>query len=113
MLVAVGGAAGALARAASTGAGDAWSVAAVNVAGCLLMGVLTAWLAAPGRWPGWSPLLSTGVLGGFTTFSAWAVLEADAPAAAHITLLACPAAYVVAKRLARAAGGAGRTGAAR
>ncbi|WP_448851390.1 FluC/FEX family fluoride channel [Corynebacterium sp. 335C] len=90
-LVAAGGAAGSLARAACTGAGGPWAVAAVNVAGCLLMGVLAAWLAAPGRWPGWAPLLSTGFLGGFTTLSAWA--------AAVVTLLACVPAYLIGRRL--------------
>ena len=45
----------------------------VNVAGCLLLGVLV------GGWPQarWArPFLGTGVLGGFTTFSAFA-LETD------------------------------------
>jgi CrcB protein len=45
----------------------------VNVVGCLLLGGLVAgWPHA--RW--WRPFLGTGVLGGFTTFSAFA-LETD------------------------------------
>lgn len=50
---------------------------AVNVAGSLLMGMLMAWVLrdAPAREPA-RLLLATGVLGGFTTFSAfsWDVL---------------------------------------
>ena len=78
--VAAGGVIGALAR---HGAGVALPTAAgafplttfaVNVVGCALMGALVAALArTPGAHPLLRPFLGTGVLGGFTTFSAFAV----------------------------------------
>ncbi|CAM3283441.1 CrcB family protein [Nocardioides dubius] len=50
-----------------------WTVLAINVAGSALMGVLMAWVAA-GTAPALArPFLGVGVLGGFTTFSAYAV----------------------------------------
>jgi CrcB protein len=83
LVIAAGGALGAAAR---YGAGLAWPTAAdafpwttllVNVVGCALMGVLmvlvTERFAAP---PLVRPFLGTGVLGGFTTFSTYAV-DAD------------------------------------
>jgi len=84
LLAALGGAAGALARWAVAEAlprssgGWPWATLAVNVTGCLLMGVLLAVLAA--RRPDDDRLrtfLGAGVLGGFTTFSAFAVEVAD------------------------------------
>ena len=46
----------------------------VNVVGCLLMGLLVAAVVSdPGRHPLWRPFLGVGVLGGFTTFSAFAL----------------------------------------
>ncbi|MER5367275.1 CrcB family protein [Streptomyces sp. NPDC002722] len=75
--VAIGGAAGAAARYGAeriwpTGASAfPWTVLLVNTVGCFLMGVLMVTLKL--RFPGSprliSPLLGTGVLGGFTTFS--------------------------------------------
>jgi CrcB protein len=47
----------------------------VNVAGCLIMGLLAGWFAFRGETSS-APLrlfLTTGVLGGFTTFSAFAL----------------------------------------
>ena len=74
--IAVGGALGALARFGLTRAfpaapgGFPWATWSINVGGCLLIGVLMAWLAAVTA-PAWvRPLLGIGVLGGFTTFSA-------------------------------------------
>lgn len=53
-----------------------WGTLAVNVAGSLAMGLLVGWLAFRGS-EGWTqPLrlfLATGVLGGFTTFSAFSL----------------------------------------
>jgi CrcB protein len=47
---------------------------AVNIAGSLVMGVLTGWFALKAD-PGleWRLFLATGVLGGFTTFSAFSL----------------------------------------
>ena len=80
LLAAVGGVVGALAR---WGVGAAlpspvWATLLVNLAGCLLLGVLIAVVAVrlPGAvWP--RPLLAVGVLGGFTTFSTFAVEVVD------------------------------------
>jgi CrcB protein len=48
----------------------------VNWLGCLLMGVLATWLAGRAEAVWLKPLLLAGLLGGFTTFSAFA-LEAQ------------------------------------
>ena len=84
LLAAAGGALGALARwgvavALPRSSGQwPWATLVVNLSGCLLMGVLLAVLAA--RRPDDDRLrtfLGAGVLGGFTTFSAFAVEGAD------------------------------------
>ena len=52
-----------------------WGTLAVNVAGCFAMGALAAWFAARAD-GGSQPLrlfLTTGILGGFTTFSAFSL----------------------------------------
>lgn len=70
-LVALGGALGAVLRylmVASIGAPLATLV--VNVLGCLAIGAL---FAALGPREGWQLFLMTGVLGGFTTFSAFSL----------------------------------------
>ncbi|MFF5264661.1 fluoride efflux transporter FluC [Actinomadura viridis] len=73
--VAVGGAVGALARyliiQAMPGAqrGFPWGTLLVNVLGCLIMGVLTTYLLKGRPRAFIRPLLVTGYLGGFTTFS--------------------------------------------
>jgi CrcB protein len=79
LLVALGGALGALARHGAgiaavriMGAGFPWGTLAVNVAGSFLIGLLSVWLAARGLGR-LSPLLLTGFLGGFTTFSAFSL----------------------------------------
>lgn len=58
------------------GAGFPWGTLAVNVGGSLVMGLLAAWLASRAG-AQWSQdmrlLLMTGVLGGFTTFSAFSL----------------------------------------
>lgn len=76
--VAIGGAAGATARYAVYRAmawhGPGFPVATglVNVLGSLIMGLLAAFMAH--RWHNhYAPLLLTGVLGGFTTFSAFSL----------------------------------------
>jgi CrcB protein len=75
-LVAGGGVAGALARyglglAFPTAIGAfPWTTFAINVSGCLLIGTL---ISIVGTHAVWRPLLGTGVLGGFTTFSTYVV----------------------------------------
>jgi CrcB protein len=77
--VAAGGALGAGARylvnvatMRALGPGFPWATIVVNVAGSFLMGMLVVWLARRGG-TGWAPFLMTGVLGGFTTFSAFSL----------------------------------------
>ena len=80
LIVGTGGFAGAVARYLAGGwilhqtaaARFPWSTLAVNVLGCLVMGVLSG-LATRLEWftPQLRLLLLTGVLGGFTTFSAF------------------------------------------
>jgi CrcB protein len=53
--------------------GFPWATWATNVAGCALMGVLTAALDASRPHRLLRPLLATGALGGFTTVSAYAL----------------------------------------
>ncbi|MET9609677.1 CrcB family protein [Streptomyces sp. NPDC006512] len=93
--VAAGGVAGACAR---YGAGLLWPARPgafpwttfwINVVGCALIGVLMALIAEGGRTahPLVRPFAGTGVLGGFTTFSAYALdvsrlLDEDAAAVA-------------------------------
>ncbi len=85
VLVALGGALGAwlryvvgLAWARSIGATSAaafpWATLTVNLFGSLAMGLLTGWLAGSGQGSeSWRLLLGVGVLGGFTTFSAFSL----------------------------------------
>jgi CrcB protein len=89
LLVAAGGALGAwlrfaTARAWATAIGPIaasafpWSTLTVNVAGSLAMGLLAGWLARHGgegsvHPESWRLLLGVGVLGGYTTFSAFAL----------------------------------------
>ncbi|MFJ9625856.1 fluoride efflux transporter FluC [Streptomyces sp. NPDC101181] len=77
--VAAGGALGALARYGALvlwpgGNGFPWTVFAVNVSGCALIGVLMVLTVERGRVtrPLARPFLGVGVLGGFTTFSTYA-----------------------------------------
>lgn len=118
--VAAGGAIGAMARwlieRGTIGLLDAEPLATllVNVIGCLLMGVLVARvLSGAVRWPLARPFLGAGVLGGFTTFSAYSadavVLARDGSpivAGAYLvgTLALCLAAVWVGGRLGRVRG---------
>lgn len=69
--VALGGAIGSVLRYGAVQTfGAPWATAAVNVIGSFAMGVL--FVALSDR-PGLSPLLMAGVLGGFTTFSAFSL----------------------------------------
>ncbi|MEU8113906.1 CrcB family protein [Micromonospora sp. NPDC048947] len=78
--IAAGGVLGALARAGLQHAvphppsGFGWATFIVNTSGCLLIGVLMAVLGhLGGGHPLARPFLGVGVLGGFTTFSTYAV----------------------------------------
>jgi CrcB protein len=82
LLAAVGGALGALARwgvsAAMPSDGWPWPTLTVNLTGCLFIGVLLGVLAVrqpEAAWP--RTFLGAGVLGGFTTFSAFALETVD------------------------------------
>ena len=78
--VMVGGAIGAGARhlvgqilLARLGPGFPWWTLSVNIAGSLLMGLLIGWLARSGGSDQARLFLGVGVLGGFTTFSAFSL----------------------------------------
>lgn len=78
-LTVAGGVVGVLARAVIvTPIGDAavvpWVTLGINVVGSLLLGVVVGWL--DDRRPLARAFLGTGVLGGFTTYSAFAVATA-------------------------------------
>ena len=79
-LVMAGGAVGSGARfltgratSAAFGTGFPWGTLAVNLIGGLLMGALVGMLARAGDGENWRLLLGVGVLGGFTTFSAFSL----------------------------------------
>lgn len=77
--VGIGGALGACARFLITsgvyrwlGPGFPWGTLAVNVLGSFAMGLFTGWLVEQGAGR-FAPFLLTGLLGGFTTFSAFSL----------------------------------------
>jgi CrcB protein len=103
LLAALGGALGALARwgvatvlPSSPGVWP-WATLLVNLLGCVLIGVLLAvllaWFPVSTRL---RPFLATGVLGGFTTYSAFAV---DTVALIDAGRAAVAAGYVIASVL--------------
>lgn len=115
LLASAGGALGALARWGVAEAlprspgGWPWSTLAVNLAGCLLIGLLLAVVSrSSAAWA--SPFLGVGVLGGFTTYSAFAVevleLAAGAPALAAGYITASVAGGVLAVAVGLRLGGA-------
>ncbi|SDK17542.1 fluoride efflux transporter CrcB [Streptomyces indicus] len=114
--VALGGGIGAVARHAASRAWptamDAfpWTTLCVNVVGCALIGILMVTVTETGRRvpPLVRPFLGTGVLGGFTTFSTYAVdvqhlIERGHPATALTYLAGTLAAALAAVWLASAA----------
>jgi CrcB protein len=100
LLVMLGGAVGAGARhltgqaiLALFGPGLPWGTLAVNLVGGFAMGVLAGILARGGGAEQWRLLLGVGVLGGFTTFSAFSLdavtmIERGAAATALAYILA-------------------------
>lgn len=98
-VIALGGSAGALARYGLTLAlPTPWATLLTNVVGCALMGVLMAALGrARAPHPLLRPLLGVGVLGGFTTFSTYAVEVLDLAGVARVGyLVGTPVACVLA-----------------
>ncbi|WP_240434882.1 fluoride efflux transporter CrcB [Streptomyces sp. YIM 130001] len=110
--MALGGALGAAARYGAQllwptpAGGFPWTTFCVNAVGCAAMGVLMVLLTE--AWTAHRlvrPFLGTGVLGGFTTFSTYAVdverlVDARAAARGLLYLLATPAIALVAVALA-------------
>jgi fluoride exporter len=81
-LVAFGGALGALCRFLTVawagrafGPGFPWGTMIVNVLGSAIMGVAAVVMMErmPGSWGRYAPFVMTGLLGGFTTFSAFSL----------------------------------------
>ncbi len=82
LAIALGGAVGSLARwvleeavvwSGPTSGSWPWATLMVNVLGALAIGALLSSRLLEGRPEWWRPMLVTGVLGGFTTFSALAL----------------------------------------
>lgn len=115
LLIGLGGALGAMAR---VGVGRLFpatlvgsiplQMLAVNVIGCFMMGLLSSWLEYHNGPLALRYFLVTGVLGGFTTFSAFALegmllvqKQQYGPAAAYIllTVLLCLAFFFIGSKL--------------
>ena len=78
LLVAAGGAAGALARHGLgawihgwAGGGFPWATLGVNVVGSFLLGVALPWMESVPLSPEWRTGIAVGLLGAFTTFSTY------------------------------------------
>jgi CrcB protein len=107
-VIGVGGMVGASARYALEEAwphadtGVPWATLVINASGCLLIGVVMVAVTEAGpRHPFWRPLLGVGVLGGYTTFSTYAVqvqqaIQAGSPVLAVAYLVGTVAASLVA-----------------
>ncbi|MEQ1868072.1 MAG: fluoride efflux transporter CrcB [Alphaproteobacteria bacterium] len=102
--IALGGALGAVGRYALSsqvtqwmGAGFPWGILLVNVVGCFVMGVIVELSAVSlNLSPEMRAFLTTGILGGFTTFSAFAL---DTAVLVERGDMASAAAYVAASVL--------------
>ena len=96
LIVALGSAlGGALRLGVTTCCGRLWGTGwplgtfLVNVSGSFAIGLIVAWLTSPGRLsPAWLLFLTTGVLGGFTTFSAFSLDVAMLYERGHLGLAA-------------------------
>lgn len=78
ILVAIGGAMGAVARYAvgvwlKTASAFPWATLSVNIIGSLFMGLLVGWLTRQQGGDALRLFLAVGLLGGFTTFSAFSM----------------------------------------
>jgi len=111
LAVALGGVLGALARYGLTSAfpvrsgGFDWVVLGVNVSGCFAIGVVMLLSESRRAKPLLRPFLTTGVLGGFTTFSSYVVgMQRDMVGGAARTALLYGAVSLVAGLAAAAAG---------
>lgn len=98
LLVALGGALGSVARygagiLCATADGRLSSTMLVNIAGCLLIGIVTAILTHFDTAPSWRLLVVTGFLGGFTTYSTFTL---DIVTMLHAGRYATAAGYVAA-----------------
>jgi CrcB protein len=106
LLVAAGGAVGALARHAVDEAAPhdlyPWPTLAINVVGAFALGLLPA-LAVVRRSPRVAAALGPGVLGGFTTVSAWVGQVRELADAGHVTLAGVHLAVTLAAGLGAAA----------
>ena len=108
ILIATGGAVGSLARhtvgrlvGPESGSGFPWHTFVVNVSGAFVLGLLLV-IAARQGWPGWwRPLLGVGLLGGYTTFSAFSLEAADLILRGNVALAA---GYMTASALSAVAG---------
>ncbi len=111
-MVSVGGALGALARYGLQSAfrsppgGFDWATFAINVSGCLVIGMVIVLVTESRRAnPLLRPFLATGVLGGYTTFSTYVVgIQRELIAGAPRTALAYAAGTAVAALAAAWAG---------
>lgn len=122
LAIALGSAAGGVLRHALTeavvrvvGGGFPWGTLLVNVVGSAAMGVAAALAGGPVPWPpAWRHAVMTGLLGGFTTFSAfsiqtvtlaeqgaWPAAAANVAVSVLTCVAACWAAFAAATALAR------------
>ena len=78
-MISIGGVVGAVGRYRvgvhwpTSAVGFPWTTFVINVIGSTLLGALLGGIELRTAWARWRPLLGTGVLGGFTTFSTFAV----------------------------------------
>lgn len=106
LLVAAGGAAGAVIRhLVDVGAPDTlfpWPTLAINVVGAFALGLLPV-LAVVRRSPRVAVALGPGLMGGFTTVSAWAGQTRDLAAGGHVVVAGAYVALTLAAGLSAAA----------